>query len=71
MSCYLRYLKDELAEAKVTVTADNKRALDQAIHAFVGVAYKRCLPDCWSKVKAVLRQPARRTALIAALKTFR
>ena len=68
MSCYFRYLKDVLAEAKVTVTPANKRELDQAIHAFVKVQYKRCMPDCWSKVKAIMAQSTRRTALVKALR---
>ncbi len=67
MSCYFRYLKDILSEAGVKVTPGNKRALDQAIHAAVGVSYKRCMPDCWSAVKAVLQRKSGRAALIAAI----
>lgn len=71
MSCYFRYMKDVLAEAKVTVTPANKRDLDQAIHAFVKVQYKQCMPDCWSKVKAIMAQPARRAGLVKALQACR
>lgn len=45
MSCYFRYLKSLFEEAGVHVTPDNKRRLDQTIHAFVRVQYKRCMPD--------------------------
>ncbi len=68
MSCYFRYLKEILREAGVTVTSANKRRLDQAVHASVGVPYKHCMPDCWSKVKAALQQGPKRAALIATLK---
>ena len=71
MSCYFRYLNDLFAEAGVRATPANKRELDQAIHRAVGVPYKHCMPDCWSKVKAALQQPAKRTALVAALKRVR
>lgn len=44
MSCYFRYLHEVFAEAGIAVTESNKRQVDQAIHAFVGVPYKRCMP---------------------------
>lgn len=68
MSCYFRYLKGVFAEAGVSVTPANKQRLDQAIHAAVGVPYKRCMPDCWSQVKRALERPAARAALIVAIK---
>ena len=68
MSCYFRYLKELFSEAGVTVTPANKRRLDQAIHAHVGVTYKKCMPDCWSKVKSTIQDRKKRTALIHALK---
>ncbi len=71
MSCYFRYLKDVFAEAGVTATSANKQQLDQAVHAFVAVAYKRCMPDCWSKVKMVLDNPFQRAKLVAVLKRLR
>ena len=70
MSCYFRYLNDVFAEAGIRVTDANKQALDQAIHSFVQVGYKTCLPDCWSKVKVVLQNPFQRAKLVAALKRF-
>ena len=71
MSCYFRYLKEIFAEVGITVTPANKRALDQALHAHVHVPYKRCMPDCWSKVKTALQDPKRRVALVSALKRVR
>jgi len=50
MSCYLRHLKDILAEAGVEVTPGNKRQVDQAIHRIVGVEYKDC-PVAWKALK--------------------
>ncbi len=68
MSCYFRYLGELLQEAGVRVTPQNKRQLDQAIHAAVGVPYKHCMPECWSKVKRALADSSKRATLIAALK---
>ncbi len=68
MSCYFRYLKEVFAEAGVQVTSANKRQIDQAIHAHVGVPYKKCMPDCWSKVKSSIQERKKRASLVAALK---
>ena len=68
MSCYFRYLNDVFTEAGIRVTSANKQALDQAVHTFVQVGYKACMPPCWSKVKIVLQNPAQRAKLVAALK---
>ena len=50
MSCYLRHLKDVLAEAGIEVTPDNKRQIDKALHNAVGIVYKDC-PATWSRLK--------------------
>lgn len=50
MSCYLRHLNDILNEAGITVTPDNRKQVDQAIHRIVGVDYKDC-PATWKKLK--------------------
>lgn len=50
MSCYLRHLKETLAEAGIELTAANKRQIDQAIHKIVGVEYKNC-PFAWKALK--------------------
>jgi len=67
MSCYFRYLRELFAEAGVRVTPANKRELDQLIHAHVGVPYKKCMPDCWSKVKPAIQDRKKRAALIDVL----
>ena len=71
MSCYFRYLRDVFHEAGVTLTESNKRQVDQAIHAFVGVPYKRCMPACWAEVKRVIQDAAQRARLITMLKRVR
>ena len=68
MSCYFRYLHSEFSEAGIRVTPENKPVIDRAIHRHVGVPYKRCMPDCWWKVKAIVKDPVKRAALVAALK---
>ena len=50
MSCYLRHVKDILAEAGIEVTPVNKKQIDQAIHEAVDVAYKDC-PATWRALK--------------------
>lgn len=50
MSCYLRHLKDILAEAGIEVTPANRKQVDQAIHKIVGVEYKDC-PVAWKALK--------------------
>ena len=67
MSCHFRHLTDVFAEAGVTATPESKRALDRAVHAAAGASYNTCV-ECWSKVKAILRQPSKRAILVVALK---
>ena len=50
MSCYLRHLKDVLAEAGIEATSENKRQIDKALHGAVGIAYKDC-PATWRRLK--------------------
>jgi len=50
MSCYFRHLTEILSEAGIEVTANNKKQIDQAIHAIVGVTYKDC-PTAWKRLK--------------------
>lgn len=70
MSCYLRHLKDVLAEAGIEVTSANRKQIDQAVHRAVGMAYKHC-PTAWKEVKARLGDAAARQAFIEALKADR
>jgi len=53
LTCYFRHLKDVFDKAGIEVTKENKRDLDRAIHAHVGVEYKDC-PSTWRAVKASL-----------------
>lgn len=71
MSCYFRHIKDLLGEAGIAVTPENKESVDRAIHRIVRVRYKKCMPDCWTKVKKWKGQERKRRALIAELKKTR
>jgi hypothetical protein len=50
MTCYFRHLNDVFDKAGVTVTKENKKDIDRAIHNIVGVEYKNC-PAAWKEVK--------------------
>ena len=68
MSCYFRHMKDVFDEAGVTVTPENKKAVDEAIHKIVKVDYKHC-PDAWKAIKEEIRSdPGRRARFIARVK---
>ena len=55
VTCYFRHMKDSFSRAGVEVTEENKRELDRAIHAYVGVEYKDC-SSTWRAVKASLAE---------------
>ena len=55
MTCYFRHMKDVFGKAGIEVTKENKRELDRAIHAYVGVEYKDC-SSTWKAVKASLAE---------------
>ncbi len=55
MTCYFRHMKDSFSRAGVEVTEENKKALDRAIHAYVGVEYKDC-SSTWRVVKERLAE---------------
>ena len=55
MTCYFRHLKDVFDKAGIEVTKKNKRDLDRAIHAHMGVEYKDC-SSTWRAVKASLAE---------------
>ena len=70
MSCYLRHLKDVLAEAGIELTSANRKQVDQAVKKIVGVgvAFKDC-PAAGKEAKARLRgDAATRQAFVAELK---
>lgn len=68
MSCYFRYIKDVLKEAGIVVNPQNKKAIDQAVHQMASVKYKKCMPDCWGKVKERIGDEKGRKSFISELK---
>jgi hypothetical protein len=66
VSCYFRHLKDLFSGTGITVTPENKKRLDAAIHKIVSVEYKNC-PDAWKKIKIELLSEKSRNAFIKKL----
>jgi hypothetical protein len=66
MSCYFRHLKDLFAGSGITVTPENKKRIDAAIHEIVKVKYKNC-PDAWKKIKVELASEKTKKAFIKKL----
>ena len=59
MSCYFRHLTDIMAEARIEVTPQNKKQVDEAIHRIMGVDYKNC-PVTWKALKQqIASEPTR------------
>jgi hypothetical protein len=50
MTCYFRHLTEVFEKVGVTVTKENKKDVDRAIHSIVGVEYKNCSAT-WKEVK--------------------
>ena len=50
MTCYFRHLNEIFEKAGVTVTKENKKDVDRAIHSIVGTSYKNCSAT-WKEVK--------------------
>ena len=50
MTCYFRHLNVFFEKAGITVTKENKKVIDKAIHSIVGVQYKNCSAT-WKEVK--------------------
>jgi hypothetical protein len=50
MTCYFRHLNDVFQKAATTLTKENKKDIDKAIHSIVGVEYKNCSAT-WKEVK--------------------
>ena len=67
MSCYLRHLSAELEEAGITVTKENKKDIDKALHTLVGVEYKNC-SSTWKKLKKMLQAEEKRENIVQKLK---
>jgi len=67
MSCYFRHMKVILDEAGITVSARNKKQIDQAFHQIVGTSYKDC-PTTWKALKQTyLADEKKRHELITKL----
>ena len=68
MSCYLRHLKEIMAEAGIELSPANKKQIDSTIHQFMGVAYKDC-PTAWKRLKSdVLSDTGKRNELVEHLR---
>ncbi len=65
MTCYFRHMKPVFEEAKIEVTAENKREVDRVIHSIVSVDYRNC-STTWKEVKAHLERD--RSAFVEELK---
>ena len=50
MTCYFRHLNVLFQKAGITITKENKKDVDRAIHSIVGVEYKNCSAT-WKEVK--------------------
>jgi hypothetical protein len=68
MSCYFRHLAEIFKEAGIEVTAENRRELDLAVHAAVGLSEKHC-PTAWKRIKQeFLANEKKRRVLVRELK---
>jgi hypothetical protein len=56
-----------LEEAGITVTPENKTAVDRKIHEIVDVAYKNC-SETWKAIKAGTADADQRAEFVAKLK---
>ena len=50
MTCYFRHLNVFFEKAGITITKENKKDIDKAVHSIVGVEYKNCSAT-WKEVK--------------------
>jgi hypothetical protein len=55
MTCYFRHLNEIFEQAGITVTKENRKDIDRAIHKIVGTEYKNC-PATWKEVKRRLAE---------------
>ena len=55
MTCYFRHLNEFFEQAGITVTKENRKDIDRAIHKIVGTEYKNC-PATWKEVKKRLAE---------------
>ena len=50
MICYFRHLNVFFEKAGITITKENKKDIDKAIHSIIGIQYKNCYAT-WKEVK--------------------
>jgi len=63
MSCYFRHMSGIMEEAGVTITKENKKDIDRALHSLVGVEYKNCSAT-WKELKKIQQtEEGKRTIL--------
>ena len=55
MTCYFRHLKTQFQKAGITVTAENKKQIDNTIRTIIGKQATTC-PTTWKEVKKRLEQ---------------
>jgi len=67
MTCYFRHLQAIFEEARITVTKENRKRIDEAIHSIVGVEYKNC-PEAWKQVKTRINSDEGRELFISRLR---
>lgn len=68
MACYFRHIQNIFKEAGVTVTKENKKEIDQAIHRIVEVKYKNCSLT-WRRLKEMIKDEESRKAFSLKLKS--
>jgi len=63
-------MEEVFEAAGVTITKDNKKDIDRAIHKIVDTEYKNC-PDAWKKVKEIIKgqDQAKKEEFIRAIRT--
>jgi hypothetical protein len=66
MTCYFRHLNEIFEQAGITVTKENRKDIDRAIHKIVGIDYKNC-PATWKEVKKRLAEGTE--SFVSALKS--
>jgi len=66
MTCYFRHLQEIFEEARITVTKENRKKIDETIHNIVGVDYKNC-PETWKQVKTMISKAESRQLFISKL----
>ncbi|XUW99794.1 MAG: hypothetical protein TUN42_07830 [Dehalogenimonas sp.] len=49
------------------ITTENKKQVDQAIHEFLGIAYKDC-SSTWKALKPIMNNSLKRDLLVQKLK---